>query len=120
MYHFVLNNHAKIFSYFRNVCVFLRGESSKAFASDPSSSERRMSNLLVVIVLIICQKVKNTQIQKSKRVCFRFHIYFKVDFCSDNCERVRRKKVIALAQGGIGYRDHISGNSYYNIHNIFL
>ena len=54
-------------AHFRNVCVFLSGESSKAFASDPSSSERKMSNLFVVIVLIIYEKVKNTQIQKSKK-----------------------------------------------------
>ena len=53
-------------THFRNVCVFLSGESSKAFASDPSSSERKISNLFVVIVLIMYEKVRNTQIQKSK------------------------------------------------------
>lgn len=71
-------------AYFRNVCVFLSGESSKAFASDPSSSERKMSNLFVVIVLIIYEKVKNTQIQKSKKRINWFSFTWQVRFCSHN------------------------------------
>ena len=71
-------------AHFRNVCVFLSGESSKAFASDPSSSERKMSNLFVVIVLIIYEKVKNTQIQKSKKRKTWFSFSWQVRFCSHN------------------------------------